>query len=46
MIREIENEFKELIENIHVDVIDEEVTEEDVVMWGYEDLEDFWESNI
>ena len=46
MIREIENEFKELVENIHVDVIDEELTKEDVVVWGYKDLEDFWESNI
>ena len=46
MIREIENEFKELIENIHVDAIDEELTEEDVIIWGHKNLEDFWESNI
>ena len=46
MIGEYENEFKELIKNINMDEIDEDITKEDIIMWGYKDWDDFWESNI
>lgn len=46
MIKEINKEFQELIKSLEVDEIDDELTEDDVVMWGYESLDDFWESNI
>jgi hypothetical protein len=42
MVDKITKEFQEL----EVDEIDDELTEEDVAMWGYDSLDDFWESNI
>ena len=46
MINEIEKEFQELAKNLEIDEIDDELTEDDVIMWGYDSLEDFWESNV
>lgn len=46
MIKEFENEFRELIKDIDLDEIDETLTEEDIRMLGYDSLDDFWESNI
>lgn len=45
MIKELENEFLELIKDIDLDEIDETLTEEDIRMLGYDSLDDFWESN-
>lgn len=46
MINEIKNEFRELVKNLEIDEIDDELTEDDVIMWGYDSLDDFWESNV
>ena len=45
MVDEIEKEFQELVKNLEIDEIDVGLTEDDVVMWGYDSLDDFWESN-
>lgn len=46
MVDKITKEFQELVKDLKVDEIDDELTEEDVAMWGYDSLDDFWESNI
>lgn len=33
-------------EDENANVIDESITEDDVILWGYDNLDDFWESNI
>lgn len=46
MISEFEKEFRELVKNLEIDEISDELTEDDVAMWGYDSLDDFWESNM
>ena len=47
MIQKIENEFKELVRNLEIDeVCTDELTQEDLELWGYDNWEDFWESNM
>jgi hypothetical protein len=36
-------EFEALVAELE---IDEQLTEEDVMMWGYDNWDDFWESNV
>ena len=45
MFLDIEDEFKEVVKNISCGDIEEEITEDDVKSWGYDNLDDFWESN-
>ena len=47
MIKEIENEFKELIKDLKMDEFDvDNLTQEDLEMLGYDNWGDFWESVI
>jgi hypothetical protein len=46
MVVEITKEFQKLVKDLEVDEIDDELTEDDVMMWGYDSLDDFWESNM
>lgn len=47
MIQNVENEFKELAMGLELDEIcTDELTQEDLELWGYDNWEDFWESNM
>lgn len=46
MADEITKEFQELVKTLEVDGIDDELTESDVITWGYDSWDDFWESVI
>lgn len=47
MIKEIENEFKKLAKSLEMDELDDDnLTQEDLQMLGYDNWDDFWESVI
>ena len=47
MLRDIENEFKELAKDLELDEICvDDLSQEDIKMWGYDSWEEFWESNM
>lgn len=46
MIKEFDIEFKDLLSELGLDEIDDELTKDDIELWGYSSWEEFWESNI
>lgn len=46
MIKETYIELKELVRELDLDDINDELTHEDIQLWGYSSWEEFWENNM